>query len=261
MYPLDRYCPYAKIYGERNSGTNFVEALIHANFLAHCLQSNNKVNDYVKAVGRELPKKTRGTFRNAIVDIDCERILQSEFGWKHGIPPLAEISAAPHRKHTLFICIAKHPVAWLQSLFERPYNPIERPPQMFSEFIRYLWPLTKRDNIAATARINVVHLWNRKNLAFQTLPGSTERCIVTAYEHILAQPADFLHGIARYLHRRDNALIWSLPSTKGENMTFESYRRKYDLMRICGSVSTEDLEYIRELADPQVMRAFGYRWP
>jgi hypothetical protein len=261
MKLLDRYCLYAKIYGERNTGTNYVEQLLHANFVVHCLQSNNRVYDYVRAVGVELPKKERGKFRSKVVDIDCERVVSSEFGWKHGIPPVAEIRKAPHQKHTLFICIAKHPVAWLKSLLERPYNPVERPPETFAEFIRYAWPVTARDNMLSADRVNVIDLWNCKNRAYQDLPNETEKCLITAYEDILAEPARFMDRVAEHLFRRNKSFVWELPSSKGETMTFEDYRTKYDVKTLCSTISIEDVEYIKANADPKVMAAHGYYWP
>src|SRR5439155_17430480 len=88
---LREFCVYAKVFGERNSGTNFVQKIIQANFGVHCLQNNNPIYDYVRAASRRLPKELKGIFRSTIVDMDCQRILASDFGWKHGIPPENEI--------------------------------------------------------------------------------------------------------------------------------------------------------------------------
>jgi hypothetical protein len=258
---LDQYCVYAKIYGERNTGTNYIQKLVQANFAVHCLQSNNQIYDYVNALSHRLPKRMRGKFRSAIVDMDCERTTRSEFGWKHGVPPADEIRSAPHAAHTLFICVAKHPLSWLSSLTERPYNPIENVPGNFSELIRYEWRLTQRDNVRGQDRINAVELWNAKNAAFFRLKESAAKCIVIAYEEVLREPSQFMAELNKYLLATKKKFVWALPSTKGDDSTFEDYRDKYPMDGVVKGISPDDLEFVKGRVDPELMAGFGYRWP
>jgi hypothetical protein len=258
---LERYCIYAKIYGERNTGTNFVQKLINANFAVHCLQSNNKIYDYVNAVTDNLPREEAGTFRSTVVDIDCLRTMASDFGWKHGVPPRAEIDGASHAGYTLFIAIAKHPVAWLKSLVRRPYNPVEKVPKSFSEFIRHDWHLTPRDNIVGRDRINVVDLWNEKNAAFRELSAGSRKSVVVAYEQILREPRQFLQEIGNHLIRSRRKFVWSISSTKGDEMSFDEYRSKYLTEDVAEGILPDDMEFIRSRIDPGLMNFFGYEWP
>ena len=193
--------------------------------------------------------------------MDCQRILASDFGWKHGIPPENEILSAPHAKHTLFVCVAKHPLAWLGSLVSRPYNPAESAPSNFSDFIRYDWPLSPRDNLPDRDRINVVELWNAKNSAFLNLSTIVDRCIVVAYERILEDPAGFLDRVACHLLSTREKYVWSLASTKGDETTFEEYREKYLTERIDDAISADDLEFVRQRIDFDLLESFGYTWP
>jgi hypothetical protein len=258
---LDRYCVYAKIYGERNTGTTFVEQLLRQNFGVLCLKGDTRIFEYFQAVSPRLPEETRGAFRSAITDIDSERTQRSDFGWKHGVPPREEIVSAPHARHTLFIGLAKHPVSWLRGLAKRPYNPIERVPRKFSQFLRYEWPLTQRDNLPGVERINVVELWNVKNTAFQRLRETADKCVVIAYEEIMRDPHAFLTRLGAYLIPKTEKFVWSLPSTKGDAMSFEDYREKCDIREICRHVSVQDLEFVKARIDGDVMAAFGYEWP
>jgi hypothetical protein len=258
---FERLCVYAKVYGERNTGTNFVAELLRRNFAVHCLQSNNRIHDYVGPLARDLPAELAGGLRDALLDLDCQRTMYADLGWKHGVPPRGLIASAPHARQTLFICIAKHPVAWLRSLAERPYNLIDELPKKFSRFIRQDWTVTRRDNLSGYERINVVDLWNAKNAAFQNLGSVAERCLVVAYEEILRNPAGFLDSVGSHLVARGNEFVWSLPATKGDSMSFEQYRQKYLEQNICGTISAEDLECIRDRIDETVMAAFGYGWP
>jgi hypothetical protein len=257
---FDQLCVYAKIYGERNTGTNFVTELLRKNFAVHCLQSYNRIHEYAAPMAKNLPEEPAGGLRDALLDLECQRTMYADFGWKHGAPPRDLIASAPHAKQTLFICIAKHPVAWLRSLANRPYNLSDNLPKSFSRFIRQDWTPNRRDNLPGRATINVVDLWNAKNAAYLDLASVAERCLVLAYEEILRDPAAFLSSVGSHLITRGNEIIWSLPSTKGDKMTFEQYREKYNESSICESTSARDLEYIRDRVDENVMQAFGYRW-
>lgn len=257
----DTHCVYAKIYGERNSGTNFIEQLLRTNFAVLCLTNGIRISDYVDVVGVHLPSKAKGELRSAITDIECERTLCSDFGWKHGVPPRDEILAAPHTRHTLFICVAKHPLAWLRSLANRPYNPIGKVPKTFSQFLEYEWPLTRRDNLPGRTRIDVIDLWNVKNAAFQNLTNLVEQCIVVAYEDILRDPSGFLADVRRYLLPKREEFVWSLASTKGDGTTFEGYREKNDIRTLCRATPLKQIEFIEARIDQRVMSSFGYGWP
>jgi len=257
---LDK-CLYLKVYGERNSGTNFVERLIRTNFAVVPLQSNSQVSGYVDTLTHGQRRAARAALLNLAYEIDCERVRQSDFGWKHGAPPEAEIRSAPHAQHTLFICTMKHPVAWLRSLCQRPYHPAEKVPKDFSRFLRHDWLLARRDNLVAGERVNVVDLWNLKNAAFAKLGESTSQCIVVAYEDILKDPQGFLAKAGRFLAARNSTFVWSLPSTKHDGATFEDYRQKYDQKNIAQMAPPGDLAFIAARADRSLMARFGYEMP
>jgi hypothetical protein len=223
------------------------------------MQSKNRVNDHIELMGVGMSAKEYGQFRVDIMDIDCERTRISDFGWKHGAPPELEILSAPHARHTLFVCLAKHPVSWLKSLCARPYSPLEDTPADFSDFIRYAMPISGRDNLHITGRMNVVDLWNIKNAAYARLPVIASKCIVVAYEEILRDPERFLNSLGNYLLAKRSSYIWSLPSSKGDPFSFEDYREKYDLTTLRHSISEEDFQFISHRIDPTVLHIFGYQ--
>lgn len=255
---MSKYSFYLRSYGERNSGTHFVTALVKKNFAVTTLRNENPVGELFARMGKGLSAEDNGKFRLELMDIDCERTRQSDFGWKHGAPPEMEIRSAPHAAHTLFICVAKHPLPWLRSLHARPYSPLEDPPSDFHEFLRYQMPISRRDNLGAVERLGVVELWNAKNAAYARLPTIASRCIVIAYEEILRDPRAFLSKVGQYLLPIRGEFSWDLASTKGDGLSFEDYRMKY-LSKSDPIVSAEDLEFIKARLDGNVMRAFGYQ--
>jgi hypothetical protein len=97
---------YIKIYGERNSGTNFLEKLLRRNLL------------HVNIEG--------GHFTNRM-------------GWKHSF--LYKNIVKKFKKKTLFIFLIRDLEPWLKSMYKNPYHIIRR--RNIKEFIRK--PILPRD--------------------------------------------------------------------------------------------------------------------
>ena len=91
-----------KIYGERNSGTNYLTQLLKQNI-------KNQINIY-------------------------SFFYKSKTGWKHGFPDKSKYS-----KHmleeTLFIFIVRDLEPWLKSMFKNPYH--YKRPQDTSQFLMH----------------------------------------------------------------------------------------------------------------------------
>jgi hypothetical protein len=255
---FERFTPYVKLYGERNSGTNFVERLIRANFAVVSLVNDSHMGPFLSVAQQQVNRQERGAFRSAVHDMDCLRRATSDFGWKHGCPPVDAIMAAIHRDQTCFVCISKHPVSWLQSLHKRPYNPVERGPEDFSDFIRHDWLLTPRDNVTGRERVNVIDLWNLKYRAFLDLKTKPLKTLVVTYEALMHDPGAFLARVEEHLLKKVEDFTWDLPSTKGDAMDFEDYQQKYELKNVASLCSPEDFAFIMSRVDAAVMEELGY---
>ena len=92
-----RVLPKVKVYGERNSGTNFLQALL----LQNC---------------------------------QCEVASpQYEYGWKHGFPDEKHLTKK-ERKTGVFIIVVRNVSDWLKSTHRRPYH--MQPRESFDDFVR-----------------------------------------------------------------------------------------------------------------------------
>ena len=173
---------YIQIYGERNSGTNYLENLLNANL------------EYLKA----------GT----------------KLGWKHGFinqPHLKKYDLS----QTLALIISKNPYAWLVSMHQKPYHAPQLANIAFSEFIRKEWacysgkynymkPINVDSNILLNStemmrerhpltkqRIeNVVHLRNLKNQSFLKLINIFENYYFIRYEDLLLDYKQTLYRLS-----------------------------------------------------------------
>ena len=87
---------FIKIFGERNTGTNYVEQLVKKN-------------------------------------LDCKVYKfdpnNNPSGWKHGVPKIDFFNP----NNTLFIVIERNLESWLNSMYHRPYHMIK--PKTFEDFI------------------------------------------------------------------------------------------------------------------------------
>src|SRR6056300_465432 len=87
------------IYGERSSGTNFLEDSLIKNF-----DAINAFND---------GEKTDILSKN--VDLTCEKF--KKYGHKHWFGNHLDLSGTDD---TLFICIVRDPINWLNSMYRTP---------------------------------------------------------------------------------------------------------------------------------------------
>jgi hypothetical protein len=106
-----------KIYGERNTNTNYLGELISLNL---------DVAEVLGVVPQSMRRiQTRLPVKNALRDIYFQFTYARNLGWKH-----AKVEDPAHiRKYSLvknnevrFITLTKNPYSWLLSLFRRPYH-------------------------------------------------------------------------------------------------------------------------------------------
>jgi len=89
-----------KVYGERNSGTIYLEWLLVKNLEVGVL------DDYI-------------------------------FGWKHRVAPGKEEIEEMIKGNVPYICLVKNPYSWLLSMHKRPYHHESLRKVSFTEFLKY----------------------------------------------------------------------------------------------------------------------------
>lgn len=173
------------VFGERNSGTNYVHHLI----LRNCVLP--------KTLARLYDPKNEATF-----------------GWKHGFP---NMFAAPD--DVLAIAVYREPIAWLQSLCRAPWHTaLHLRGLPFSDFIRSEWQgviddahfgfdensavwgkelMSDRDPMTGLRFANAMRLRNAKNRGFATLDNRFGNVLRLRYEEVVAQPEVFLNALCK----------------------------------------------------------------
>ncbi|MEZ5082701.1 MAG: hypothetical protein R2750_04545 [Bacteroidales bacterium] len=89
-----------KVYGERNSGTIYLEWLLKTN-----------------------------------LEITIDE--SPELGWKHRLAPSKEELSDEMKQNMIFVCLVKNPYSWLLSMHKRPYHHESLRELSFSEFLKY----------------------------------------------------------------------------------------------------------------------------
>jgi hypothetical protein len=251
----------AKIFGERNTGTNALKALIESN-------SSTKVCPSVAAevdphLGAKLsllqyaPRRYRKRIREAYVDRLFQR-TPARMAWKHAATRFGEIGSLDGCP---VILMTRHPASWLLGLHRHPYHSLGAIEPDFVAFLGSRWRLLKRDNLAEGA-LSPPELWNAKarsnlqlmeQLSRRGMPFKVVRfedfvadqtAVFQALKDLLSNPAEKPRVIER--------------STKDTDKTYEFYQSYYGSEAWVEEISDEGHEIIKRSIDWRVASEFGY---
>jgi hypothetical protein len=253
---------YTKIFGERNSGANYLSKLIDKNFATYQLRGDFDLDRRVlrRALQAVRPRE-RADLSTRLQDENHQRILYSDFGWTHAAPPVDIVRSAPHSASTVFVVITKHPVFFLTSLHARPENPLSRAEgQTFEQFLMTPWPLFTRDNLGPSDIESPIQLWNEKMKASLELREAAERVVYIRYEDLLIDFQSTLATLSEFIPATTDNFGHIRRATRGkEDLRYEDFRRRYRFARIKQDYRKRDLEYIYRKVDSDVLRDLGYR--
>ena len=251
-----------KIFGERNTGTNFAELLIGLNHpglrvLTH--GDNNGLNEQAAKFGAGRAP----VVLERLIDARRAAEFPENFGWKHAAPAPDAIRAAPAFAQTCFLFLVRNPFQFLTSLARRPYNlilPDGRPGDM-SGFLRGPILLNQRDGLAVRDGVvaNPVQLWSLKTAAHRaTAAALGKQALLLRYEDLVADPTRPARWLATLGHRTDGVLKVPAASTKGDALSFSDYQARTRDVDPVEAFSPEDRAYVVEQIDQKLCADLGY---
>lgn len=255
---------YVQIFGERNTGTNWIQRIIANNYDVHILKSDEEM-----AVVKKLEQEARNIYRNPLCrmeyneslrDLHWQKYNDISFGWKHGRPNLPFISSSAIKNRVLFVCIIRNPYHWLLSLYKRPYHMlgeiIKDESLTFSKFIRRPWATRNREFTNKVLK-NPIELWNTKVQSYFELLDVTPHVLITKYEDFLLDPSA-TKMLDSFLIRTTHDLAVHNNSTKGDAKTYQDYKNQFLTKKIPEMISKEDIEFINLELDRTLMDKIGY---
>jgi len=233
---------YVQIFGERNSGTNYLKELVEMNF-----------------EGIE---------------------VTTEYGWKHGFAKKIR-RHANEVDDVLVICIFKNPLAWFLSMHKKPHHAPQMKALSFSNFLKEEWVCYKgkgyfkRDleknpfkpeeemmierNPATGKRFeNVVKLRNKKNENLLLLKYKLKNIEYLKYEDLLIDPKIVINDFAlKYEIKAKQFENSNKYHGKSKKETFskkdyylnKEYKKEY---------STEDLNFVKLELNHALEKEIGY---
>jgi hypothetical protein len=269
---------HVKVYGERNTGTNFLMALLRKNFAVSVWPAfpeqlgtrRNPLGRRIAAERAQLIANMRQYGRpirllavDRFSDIQNRKHMDATLGWKHMAPPIAYLKGMPEiTSKTLFIVLVKHPVFWALSYQKHPYHsyfPVEQ--MSFSEFVRHVFIPTFRDNLEVPFYESIVDLYGAKVDAYRDLSELGVAIEIVRYENLIADIAGFLdvietrHNLSR---TAEEAVVRERSMKHDVDATLLDFREKYRLARVTEAVSPEDYEFIMSRFGAERLAWLGY---
>lgn len=242
-----------KVYGERNTGTNYLARLIDLNFQVQQLPGTipawlSKIQQLIH--GKEFAR-----------DAYFAMTYHSNLGWKHSRVKSAEDirKCAVHTKDLSFITLTKNPYSWLLSMYRRPYHRYFHEKPDFETFLSNPWGCVGRENVAGVIS-NPVELWNIKNASYiqlvNKLPALTLR-----FEDLLEDPKHVLESISEAFSCK-----WKVDrfvnfdqSTKESGKDSDFYRDYYLNEQWKAEFSPQLTTIINKHLNDDVMNYFNYQ--
>jgi len=240
-----------KMYGERNTGTNYLARLIDRNLVVRQLRGT-------------APQWPRWTLwarinRERLNDLFFQVTFARNLGWKHSLAPtLSDLQRFSITKQTGFVALVKNPYSWLLSLYRRPYHLCPSIADMsFESFVSNKFRLRDRDGLGQRA-LTPVEIWNRKNRSYCQLNGLSG--MLLKFEELLANPDSFIIALSDWcrLPMRAARVRGVHDSTKESNKDYAWYVDYYLNERWRENLSHEAVRAINQSVDASLMRELGY---
>jgi len=235
-----------KLYGERNSGTNYLSKLIDLNL--DIPQLRGVVPGYVAMLQRVIPGS------EWLCDLYFAMTGHHNLGWKHTCakPPISSASPSVH-----IVTITKNPYSWLLSMHRHPHHSHGASRLDFETFLQTPWKTMGRDN-CGRCLASPTDLWNIKNRSYRQLRQANALNIT--FEELLLAPDQIIDAIGHHCAaaRRSGAFINYHASTTEADKDFEYYRSYYQAEQWREQLTDQSISIINGALDRQLMESFGY---
>lgn len=242
-----------KIYGERNTNTNYISELIKLNLYAEEIMGVAPY--YILKLQDKLPG------HEWLRDLYFKVAFSQNLGWKHTCVKSANELYSHHlvKKHRpAFLTITKNPYSWLLSLYNRPYHQYYLEKPCFEKFLVTPWKAVGRDN---TEKIlsSAIELWNIKNRSYLQLLKLNVLNITT--EEIFENPEAIINRVCEkfLIEKKSNKFVDYEKSTKSSNQDSAYYRDYYLNEKWRDKISDQSIDIINKALDKGLMDHFNYQ--
>jgi len=268
--------PLVKIYGERNTGTNYFQELLRANLPVQLLHGQiprkllgltNRVAKVSSRLGlindTDIHELNLGLFSESIIDLYFKHTFHHNLGWKHAFVNHDQYRNIFENKKILFITITKNPYSWLLSLYRRPYHCLDYDSLSSATFLQFLqteWKPWQRENYQGTF-LNPIMIWNKKNESYLNLK-EVRHTLNLKYESILSDPQKIVDLVAKELSVDPPKQFFNINDSskqdKGKNFSY--YQHYYLSEQWRQLLCKNSIDYINHYLDKNLMNHFQYEF-
>ena len=237
-----------KIYGERNTGTNYLSNLLRENLDIELLEGT-------------VPDGKFWALSEFNKNLYFYLMSNKNLGWKHALVDPAKIQRNKIARNVYFLTVSKNPYSFLLSLYKNPYHYKGVKPNSLLEFLQTRWYVQGRENMEARFFRNPVELWNSKNHSYLQLQKKLPlQTVNLRYEDILENPEAEIDKICQLLkvRKRKDFKNYTL-STKDPKKTFSFYQNFYLNEQWVNFLKEEEIEVINQNVDQELMDLLGYK--
>ena len=255
--------PIIKIYGERNTGTNYLAQLLVRNLDVRLLpgvvpKNVSRLSSRADRLGDALGVgQTRSGER--IKDLWFASTFRSNLGWKHVLVPVDRLTKYELARRTTFVTLSKNPYSWAISMFKRPYHSRGNGHEDLGMFVNSPWQTVGREHAPKTYS-SPADLWNAKNWAYRLLLGKLPVANIR-YEDLLQAPSEVIERVRQRCEARPLATEYTnvMDSTKGESDKGYSFYQQYYLgERWRDELDADTVSTLNSMLDPELVTSLGY---
>lgn len=199
--------------GERNSGTNFVQALVGLNFDVEIVANTTPFTPEDEALIQKVPlsESAREAVFHRATDLSHQRDFHVNAGWKHACLTDRHFTRFNRADQTLFVCVLRHPALWLRSMLRAPFGTFYA--QHRAETVQQLfdipWITRPRDEIDAMVLETPALLWVHKTVSYLDARDKHPNVAAIRHEDLLRDPAPVLDTLAKQLSPKVSD--WQIP--------------------------------------------------
>ncbi len=244
---------YIKVYGERNTGTNYFNKLLSLNFDIKLLRGTvpSKLNTFFSYF----------PFDEKLRDLYFLITDSKNLGWKHReIDHINIIKKSDKLTNTLFITISKNPYSFLLSLHKRPYHNKKSAILDFNVFIQQKWKSLKRES-KQLFYANATDLWNKKNKSYLNLQKFN--CLNITYEDLVISPEKIMLEISKKINKpfknKEFVNYESAIKIPDQEKNYDYYKELYGKELWRNKLSDNSIKIINGNLDENLLKTFDYK--
>jgi len=256
--------PFVKIFGERNTATNALKALIETNSASRALpgvssEIDPAVVERLRALRQAFAGKDPLQFLQAR-EHEIDRVFLAQppsHAWKHIATRFDTVESLAG---ALVVFCVRHPLSWLLALYRNPYHLQAAKPESFDQFLDTAWPLTQRDNLTYAALLPH-QLYEEKLQSYAVCMRQLEAAgiayRVLKFEDIVLQQEAVFASLADQLCNPAAQCSPVVRSTKDSSRTLHDYIAYYGAERWRDEIA-DQIPRINGHLNSGLLAQFGY---